>query len=327
MIRTLFLMIVSVLAVSGQVTIKEYKPHVMGDNGRYQIEMSMPFISDTGKNAWKMNTFIYQSELERKAPTSLTAPMQNFDYGLSSTWFETNRNDHLVLSIMVGGEGCGASCSEWNHYYNFDPSNGRIITIYDLLSREGMVKLSKRLLPYWQSFGDSLDLDSESMDQFFNKRFVGLLPFITDYMIIGNQTVKLIVETGKTYERDFGDLEIEYSFNVLKPYLSDYGRRILLGEENNAIQPNNLLDQLYKGTIGNSIITLMITGLYDSEFSGFYYYDKYGEQIPLSVKSDGTMATFTCGENETIKAKITPNGLVGTWKSKGKTLPFKVSLE
>lgn len=55
------------------------------------------------------------------------------DYGLINLSYEVTYKLNGILSMHIYAEGCGAHCSSWTTYFNFDLKTGKKITIDDLV--------------------------------------------------------------------------------------------------------------------------------------------------------------------------------------------------
>jgi hypothetical protein len=124
-----------------------------------------------------------------------------------------------------------------------------------------------------------------------------------------------------------------------KPYLSDYGRYLFLGEGDGVIPADTATAQFFHGQVGDVPVTLYVgtrtSGAYAKgplKFdSGVYFYDKYRTLIPLAVMPrDGANYEFEERDAEekataTFAVKVDGTHLRGTWRGGSKRLPVEVA--
>ncbi len=371
MIRTLFLMLASVLAVSGQVYVKSNSwSNYWKANGKTKlISVShwphvYPSSNQFTNVASKINNTISYELSGGFLTSGKTIDSANsgrpIDADLSFSSFKVRTKNENLLSISIIREwyaGTG-SHNEAETYYSFDLQTGQKIHVSDLFTNSGIQSIASRLWDYWDAYerdgGGSIGYPLAQMlkesNSTLNDAYVyGILG---DGFYVRGTNLILLKNSSDHYRVDKYQ-SFAYSINVLKPYLSAYGRKILLHEQNNAEPRLHFFNTLFTGVIGTYPIHLRfdyskwvdVSDTTNHETTATYWYSKYRKEIPLSGTIKGNRVTLynvdpyifvhniddgstIRGDTiETISAKITPTGLVGTWKSKGKTLPFKVSLE
>lgn len=63
---------------------------------------------------------------------------EHIENGLINLDYKISFNSGGLLSFSIDAEGCGAHCSSWTTWFNFDLATGKEITIYDLLTGSGI---------------------------------------------------------------------------------------------------------------------------------------------------------------------------------------------
>ena len=322
--RITIMSLVFLASCFAQVSVLKYAPKSKVNNGTY-AEISLPFVeSDNPGVAWRINELIYQYRFHRRAPKSVNEAAP--DFAESSTALETSfnviRNDSKVVSLRCQVFSCGASCASSTSYFVFDPTTGRQIKPQDLFTKEGCASFSKRMMRYWKSVPDQQDPYHDP----FQRRYEGFLEFISEEFAINDSQVVFYLGNGN---RHVSYDSLAFKFDSLQNYLNDFGKRVLFGRPANATQPNNLIGQLFKGTIGKSPV-VVILDIFENHITGFYYYEKYGEHLPFwdgTVNGNQLILPVSVQNPELIKARIGLKSLVGTWSCGEKSLPFSVSLE
>ena len=64
--------------------------------------------------------------------------MQQMNEGLAELDYDISLNTQDVLSLKLNALGCGAHCSTWNLYLNFDPVTGESIGIGDVINKNDL---------------------------------------------------------------------------------------------------------------------------------------------------------------------------------------------
>ena len=74
---------------------------------------------------------LFEIEDEKQSLRSIINE-QVSDYGLINLDYAVTYNNNGLLSFSINAEGCGAHCSLWTTYFNFDLKTGKKITINDI---------------------------------------------------------------------------------------------------------------------------------------------------------------------------------------------------
>jgi hypothetical protein len=81
-----------------------------------------------------INDKIKNEMLGEDAVTARKALTEQSSEGLVNMSYKVSFKKYGILSITIYAEGCGAHCSSWNTYFNFDLKTGKTISIYDLVA-------------------------------------------------------------------------------------------------------------------------------------------------------------------------------------------------
>lgn len=249
----------------------------------------------------------------------------------------------LELSI------CGAHCGDSTFDYYFDVANGRPVEALDVVMPDAKLKLLPKarkarsvtmqkhiaeLRKRIRKGKDKWDAEEqlvlyeacrESEEQASAGGFGYLLirenRLILRSMSCGSYSVRAIDE--------LGDFEYVLKGEEMRPYLSPYGRKLMLGEGDAAAPQIGKSAQMYKGTInGDLAVTLFVGEATSSE--AHFYYDKYHKQIALAVQRQGGQITFTERDkdgNPTGVMILKQSGakLSGEWRFGTKRMPVELT--
>ena len=254
------------------------------------------------------------------------------------------RNDNSVFSIKFDFEGCGAYCEHSDLPLAFDATTGRRLQSMDLFSAAGrkalfrtiktqnqaairkQLALSQRAKPTKNRTQDELDQATsmyQSCLQESSYDYTGAMHFLSDAIVFihGRCSNHAMLALD-----DLGDLRNRFTYERLSPWLTAYGRALLLGEGAGG-QPTWPFGQVFHGTMGDKTPITMylrdrdddITDKY-SAVSGHYFYDRYRKPIALNGNwSNGKLSMKESDGDKPPHATITlivnPNGLQGEWKS------------
>lgn len=181
--------------------------------------------------------------------------------------FTVTRNDDRILSIAFDVEGCGAYCENYNIYYSFDVKTGALLKPDALFTANGINRLEqllgrakgaehRKLLATLRQdlhaayqrqeqpdtindLQERISLNSECIGE---GRHTDRTPRVTetgqgfgyDKFEFGEKTFRLTRERCSNHAMraldDVGDYTLELPDTALSPYLTDYGRRLLLDE-------------------------------------------------------------------------------------------------
>ncbi|MGG9964648.1 hypothetical protein [Ferruginibacter sp. SUN106] len=138
-------------AVAQSVTIKEIK--CLPDKKHYnttEATLIYPVVSTKNTAGKLINAFIKTAIVEKETEDSTVSTRQGLKdmaaNGLINLSYEVTFNKNNILSLNIFQEGCGAHCSSWNTYFNFDTRTGKAITIEDIISKNNIADFTKMVL-------------------------------------------------------------------------------------------------------------------------------------------------------------------------------------
>lgn len=277
-------------------------------------------------------------------------------------------NGGRVLGVAISQESCTSFGTAGEVGYFFDIRDGSLVIGDDLLTKVGRAALGLRLLNdrrlrivneigrlnrelgsrkagresirsrdavtmYRNCLKDRFDVDSRARSSGEGGEFPGVMSFGDGWVEFGMASCASQVDASLD---SLGGLNNKLSAEELRPYLSEYGKYILLGDGNATAPLINPLGQVFRGRIAGGIpVTLYMGRLNPNAHSepysdAKYYYDKYRRVIKLSVVKRGDVFELTeIDSAETPKPvlKFTIKGakLVGHWQGGGKTLSFEAA--
>ncbi len=127
-------------------------------------------------------------------------------------------NTSRLLSVYFDEASCGMTCAYWHRYYNFNPANGDLIQLQDLVEptkyddfREFVYK--RRLTEFCDNNPASFEYLPSILED----------DDLADYYLSGDSLVVDVFNCLSKFEKVFGtDAYTYFSFNELRPYLNDY---------------------------------------------------------------------------------------------------------
>jgi hypothetical protein len=139
-------------ALAQQVTIKEIK--CLPDKKHYNTTdatLIYPIVLTKNTAAGKLiNAFIKAVIIEKETEDSAASVKQGLKNmaanGTINLSYEVTFNKNNLLSLYIFQEGCGAHCSSWNTYFNFDSKTGKAITIEDIITKNSIDGFRKKVL-------------------------------------------------------------------------------------------------------------------------------------------------------------------------------------
>jgi hypothetical protein len=272
--------------------------------------------------------------------------------------FQVLRNDARIFSVLLDGESCGAYCERFQRPLAFEAGTGRLLTGEDLFTDAGRQALTAEIVKRNQKaiqdhiekirdkgvsgfgsqedFNAALEMYQNCLENWRSKewqQWPGNMEIHPSEVLFVHGRCSNHVMQGLD---DLGDLRNSFAYATLKPWLSDYGLGLLLGEKT-AARPGSPLGQWLKGTIGNNIrITLYLSKpFHDSvgtDISGYYFYDKYRKPLKLQGKQkEGRLMLEEYDRKAAPQAVMAlendgKGGLQGQWKNREgkKILPVKL---
>jgi len=134
--------------IAQTVTFKEInlKPNSEFYNSN-ESTIIYPLVVTNNKPVDKLiNDKIKSEMLGEDAVTARKALNEQISEGLINMSYEVSFKRYGILSFTIYAEGCGAHCSSWNTYFNFDLKTGKTISIYDLVAENRIDSFRKIVL-------------------------------------------------------------------------------------------------------------------------------------------------------------------------------------
>lgn len=320
--------------------------------GKTPAARRFPFVTGTdARVAARINSLLFIETFEVPAPV-------HSSYGLREVsediWlrqpeidFQVQRNDGRIFSVMLLAEGCGAYCESYTTPYAFDAASGRHLGLEDLFTPAGRAALGKQFkatnlaaiqteIRHLQDEETSARRRKQppSEDRAAALKMYAECAQFRQSPDYGTAQGKLQIQTQAlvfSMERcsnhalraldDLGDFSLRFSPNQLKPWLSAYGRYLLLGDTPGAAAPTAPWGQVLRGKISaNMPVTFYFGALNpDGSLSGSYFYDRYRKPIAFSGRFEaGTLTLTEADSKETPPPRLvlTPHGegLRGRWE-------------
>lgn len=162
------LLVINQLAFAQSVKVSAFKQKVVNELfTNNEDTITYPVISAASAavskkiNAQISATFIDSVYINQPFNIGLDSAIS---HGLINMSYEVTYNQNNVLSLTIDAEGCGAYCTEWNTYFNFDLTNGKAIALSDILKenkKEPFTKLvfnkkKEELAAYKEDLAESL---------------------------------------------------------------------------------------------------------------------------------------------------------------------------
>ncbi|MCR6480364.1 hypothetical protein NU688_29685 [Variovorax sp. ZS18.2.2] len=317
-----------------------------------------PFVqSENTRLAARINQWLFLKTFEIPAPARMADGLRGVD---AQTWqnmpelgYTVLRNDARVLSLRIEGEGCGAYCENFTYAHAFDAATGRHLEAADLFTSQGLQAIARKIgannaatlrkeiaslqkakkapQPKDGPSADGLDaviglyedcLSSRGDIEYRRIAGVGRMEIEAGSVLFAqdrcsNHAMRAL--------DDIGDFSTRIPASQLGPWLTGYGRRLLLGE-GSALAPTSPFGQVLHGTIDGKLpitLRLPLIGGGDGQVNAVYFYDRYRTPIPVSGQYKDGVLTLEEGESKArLRLKSEGLALRGEWTSGQKTLPM-----
>jgi len=319
-------------------------------------DQKFPFVqSEDARVATRINQWLFLESFEIPAPVraadGLRAVSGQQWQNMPELGYTVLRNDARLLSLRIEGEGCGAYCEPFTYAHAFDAATGRHLEVQDLFTPQGLqaligkidannaATLRKEIASLQKAkkaprsrdgrsaddYGASIDLYEDCLSrrdvEYRKIEGAGRMEIETGAVLFAqgrcsNHAMRAL--------DDIGGFSTRFPASQLKPWLTGYGRMLLLGE-GNAPAPTSPFGQVLRGTIdGRLPITLRLpqTRGGDGQVNAVYFYDRY--RTPISVSGQYRNGVLELEESESkARLRLKPEGttLRGDWHSDQKTLP------
>lgn len=340
---------------------------------RAENETKFPFIVSDNKTVDnRINTMLHMSILNTLPPKDINEKpiiLNNVDSSDISFEKPSLINNKRVLGFTFNLEACGAYCENYDMNFYFDTRNGRLLTEGELFNSKTIPQLASIINKENNNTVKQFlkNIKKEAKKSGRTKDEVEEQVFIYESCLEGriikdkdsyykNYLGKVTILDGIvnfTYERcsnhamraldDLWETTKTMKAEELRPYLSEYGKYIILGEGDGIVPEINSYAQLYQGKLNNKIDLILYTGDLErnqkknSSYSHYnqekYAYTKYKKAIELNLDANSNSKEYILIENQEnadsidekarFQFKIKNNKLIGNWISKDKNLSFE----
>lgn len=317
-------------------------------------QVAMPFIrSNNAAVAAQINDALFIAELGMLAPKNPGKVVAaGHEIEPVAQTFTVSGKHGPILSVHFEIEGCGAYCETYHSVHHFDTSNGRRVNDDDIVTDGGKRALVRRMVAQRLSrFTDQSAMlatqlvgarqkegaaDIEERLAFFSECAERERERLADesdvaaafgYYTQQHENKTLVLTSGRCSNHamraldDVGDVSMSFPYAELRPYLTGYGKALLLGE--GRAKATSVYRQLLRGHLnGNIAITMQLANERGNSINGVYIYDKVGKQIKLVGKREGNELTLTerLGDEghagATMKLLVSDGQLTGQWIGK-----------
>lgn len=259
--------------------------------------------------------------------------------------FNIYDNNSKILSVKLNESSCGATCTYWVKYYNFNSGNGDLIQIKDLFTKKGYEKFfafaTKRRIAQLKNEIRKLPLSEKADFEGISGSYEA--DDLTDFYVKKN-VLYIDGENSFSKNQKFASVEIkktsQFKLSEIKSYLNDYGKS-LFGLNKDSIKKyrSNILPQLFQGNIGKQKVMLVLNNGYEDEMKAVYVYSNYGKGIYVEGKIKANELSLTeklakpkesgfidYVDNGLIEARFDGQNIIGTWTDKDKLKIFDLQL-
>lgn len=255
------------------------------------------------------------------------------------------RNDARVFAVEFRGETCGAYCEGFTRAAAFEAASGRRLTAANLFSPEGLKAIRstlssasrarlERQLVLLHARPDTRDTRAAIAlyEYCLQERYQGRDWPETGDLWVNEKTIAFSQGAcGAHVNRsidEVGELRHPLQLVQLQPWLSDFGRSVLLGELP-LHPPATPLGQLLAGTVGGAPAHLYLPepAAGSDALAGYYYLDRDRRALPLqgAWRDGALLLQDAAGGSLTLR----PQGaaLNGEWKAAdGRRQPVALAL-
>lgn len=295
------------------------------------VKISFPFVQSVDPLvANRINNFLHLTILGVAPPDRFNEdeiqiqPGRSSRHSMMKSDSITLLNSDRIVSVGIVTTGDNDSI-DYSTSYAFDTRTGRFLVKEELLTLTGLNTLARRLAKERRSSVEkeiqrlkglmhtkkkhsdairtqqSMEIYEDCIERrFSNDKFdpneeLGAMVVGDGFLSFSSSQC---ASRSATSLDSLGDFTNKLNAEELKPYLSSFGKYILLGQGDGSITAINPYGQIFRGKINHNIpFTLYLGSPYPSAVPQFrsakYYYDKYRTVINLSVKRKGDLFELT----------------------------------
>lgn len=195
------------------------------------------------------------------------------------------QNNARLLSFSLAQSFCGAGCTYWCSYYNFNPENGELIHLKDLFSPKGyevfIQKLDQKRIAVFKQWINKQD--SSKREEFEGIPTCYEHAPNTDYYIKNDS---IFIDGSICFGKNlmYSNLDPITSFHKkeLKKYLNDYGL-LVFGFKKGKLTTyhSNHLPQLFTGKLADDSIAFILSQPQNGNLNGVYFNKTTGQCMQL----------------------------------------------
>ena len=226
-----------------------------------------------------------------------------------SLFFDIHANNSRILSLGFNNSSCGATCTWWVKYYNFNPRNGDLIALSDLFTADGYKAFTKMVVQKRsREYRAEVERKVSAEDR---EAFLGVLGTIENDELeefsIGNGYITIDGQNclGKSLSFDNVNMKVRSPLREFKGLLNEYGK-VVFGLKNGNVSKfrSNQLPQLFNGTVnGGSPFVAVLSTDFAGKIEGIYAYLKYRKGIYLT----GTLSERSVAITEHVLVETNMN--------------------
>ncbi len=291
----------------------------------------------------KINQFLQLSELQLLKGNEKEEVFENIIMDSSSMYSKKVQLSYLIitntpklLSIKFKDMSCGnGGCVESVRYYNFNPANGDLIQVKDLLTEEGYNSFykyaaAKRVKALDQQL---LGLDEQEKMMWEGIRICYNESTLSDFYVKDNilymDGENCFYNTQKAEPIKRMD---NFTLAEFRNYLNAYGKAVFsLSNEPLLTMKSKTLPQLFTGTVNDTAAVMVLNFTYGQDMKGIYSYVQKGAAITMEGNLKGEQLFLAeviapVGATPYLNGLFTGNQIRGTLSDRKKTIAFRVEL-
>lgn len=336
-------------AAWSQVAIEELSAEhrTLGDH----TEFRFPLVRGDTETARRINTWLQVSLLERfpggpgETPFDAVWPQEGEWTGVTYLDYQVVTNAMGFLSIVFNGEYTGAYPSAFSQSYQFETRTGQPLFLATLFTEDGVKELQGRVdamqvhdIDAFLQVAQPNGLDQEEAKiqaDLYRECRENVRTGLYDEREWQLRADALVMTRGCGFPHavraldDLGIEESRFDYDTLAPWLSEYGRCLLVEKRADCPPPQPGYQGVFMGEMDGRFPVTLVLGAWSGP--AWYAYDKYKVPIRLhrEASRDGALVLTRRDEGETTETftlRWTDDGdLVGRWQRPGRP-PLPVHL-
>jgi hypothetical protein len=335
--------------LSAQIKIRDIR-YLASDTSKLDINARIPQVELADSSiARSINTYLQLKWLQNTSKSVSREDLFNRiafvsndssqRLGITEFDYQLIFQNQQIASFEFQYEWMGAYPESHSDYLTFNLKNGRVVQMIDLFTEEGSLMIKAELLKRRKMLVENAE--KEWKNELSPEDYASIKEDLFKCIQSPEINRAAITPNGIRFHHSFcfpgvsralePDLRIELSRGSLKPWLSEYGRKILL-DQNADIKAYGTKGKFQPlvGTIGKYPIVMVLDHWNLEHIRGWYFYKKKEIAIELIGQLTGdSLELVEYAEDEpfgTFSGKLITgqDGSIqfsGSWKSNGKSLP------